>query len=56
IVGQRYTPEGQLPDESKVDKIRKWPKSETVKNVKGFLGFVVQCEFRFRNTRRLPTH
>ncbi|EMD30692.1 hypothetical protein CERSUDRAFT_27909, partial [Gelatoporia subvermispora B] len=38
IVGQRCTPEGRLPDESKVDKIQKWPRPKTVKDVRGFLG------------------
>lgn len=38
IVGQKCTPEGRLPEDAKVEKIRKWPMLTTVKEVRGFLG------------------
>lgn len=38
IVGQKCTPEGRCPDDSKVSKILSWPTLKTVKDVRGFLG------------------
>lgn len=38
IVGQKCTPEGRLPDDSKIEKILRWPQLKTVKDVRGFLG------------------
>jgi hypothetical protein len=38
VVGHRCTPEGRVPDGSKVDKIVNWPPCETVSDVRGFLG------------------
>ncbi len=38
IVGQKCTPEGRLPEETKVTKILEWPTLKTVKDVRGFLG------------------
>ena len=38
IVGQRCTPEGRLPDDSRVAKIRNWPILTNQKEVRGFLG------------------
>ncbi len=38
IGGQKCTPEGRLPEETKVTKILEWPTLKTVKDVRGFLG------------------
>jgi len=38
IVGQTCTPEGRLPDESKIAKILRWPLPENISQVRGFLG------------------
>ena len=38
IVGQQCTHEGQLPDNSKIAKIKNWPPCETTTEVWGFLG------------------
>lgn len=38
ILGQKCTPEGRLPDDSKVSKIRNWPVLRTTTEVRGFLG------------------
>jgi len=38
IVGQMCTPEGRLPDESKVTKILNWPLPGNTSQVRGFLG------------------
>ena len=38
IVGQQCTPEGRLPEDTKVGKILKWPLPENVSQVRGFLG------------------
>ena len=38
IVGQTCTPEGRLPDETKVAKIMSWPLPQTTSQIRGFLG------------------
>lgn len=38
ILGQTCTPEGRLPDKSKVDKILNWPDLANPKEARGFLG------------------
>lgn len=38
VVGHRCTYEGRVPEESRVQKIKDWPRCETVTNVRGFLG------------------
>ena len=38
IVGQKCTPEGRSPDDSKVAKVQKWPALKTPKDIRGFLG------------------
>ena len=38
IVGQKCTPNGRLPDDTKVNKVLNWPELRTVKDVRGFLG------------------
>ena len=38
IVGQVCTPEGRLPEDTKVEKILKWPLPENISQVRGFLG------------------
>jgi transposase InsO family protein len=38
ILGQTCTPEGRLPDKSKVEKILNWPDLTTPKEARGFLG------------------
>ena len=38
IVGQVCIPEGRLPEDTKVEKILKWPLPENVSQVRGFLG------------------
>ena len=38
ILGQKCTPEGRVPEDVKVDKIRNWPVLRTAKDVRGFLG------------------
>ena len=38
ILGQKCTPEGRLPDDSKIKKVISWPTLQSVKEVRGFLG------------------
>ncbi|TFY56938.1 hypothetical protein EVJ58_g7338 [Rhodofomes roseus] len=38
IVGQKCTPEGRLPEPSKVDKILNWPVLKNVHNIRAFMG------------------
>jgi hypothetical protein len=38
IIGQKYTPQGRLPDDGKVSKILNWPQCSTPKQARGFLG------------------
>jgi hypothetical protein len=38
IIGQKCTPQGRLPDDEKVAKIRNWPQLTTTKEARGFLG------------------
>lgn len=38
IVGQKCTPEGRLPDDQKIEKIKNWPPLTTKTEVRGFLG------------------
>jgi hypothetical protein len=38
IVGQVCTPEGRLPEDTKVEKILNWPLPENISQVRGFLG------------------
>jgi hypothetical protein len=38
IVGQKCTPEGRCPDDSRVQKVLDWPPLKTPKDVRGFLG------------------
>lgn len=38
IVGQKCTPEGRVPEDDKVVKVRNWPVPKTVKDVRGFIG------------------
>jgi len=38
ILGQRCTYEGRVPNETKVQKIKDWPRPENVTHVRGFLG------------------
>jgi transposase InsO family protein len=38
IIGQKCTPQGRLPDDGKVSKIKNWPPLTTTKEVRGFLG------------------
>jgi hypothetical protein len=40
VLGHRCTPEGQLPDESRVSTIRKWGPCQTFSKVHAFLGTV----------------
>ena len=38
ILGQKCTPNGRVPDQSKVDKVLNWPIPATVRQVREFLG------------------
>ena len=38
IVGRKCTPEGQLPDDQKIQKVQNWPPLQNQKEVRGFLG------------------
>lgn len=38
IVGQKCTPEGRVPEDDKIEKIRNWPAPKNVKDVRGFIG------------------
>lgn len=38
IIGQKCTPQGRLPDDEKVSKIKNWPPLTTTKEARGFLG------------------
>jgi hypothetical protein len=40
VLGHRCTPEGRLPDESRVSAIRKWGPCQTLSEVRAFLGTV----------------
>lgn len=49
IVGQKCTPDGRAPDETKIEKIMKWPPLRTVKDVRGFLGLCGTVRIWIRN-------
>ena len=38
IIGQKCMPQGRLPDDEKVSKIKNWPPLTITKEVRGFLG------------------
>ena len=38
MVGQKCTYEGQLPNDSKINKIKNWPLCKSTMEVRGFLG------------------
>jgi hypothetical protein len=38
IVGHRCTYEGRIPDESRIEKIRNWPRPRNLTELRGFLG------------------
>jgi hypothetical protein len=38
IIGQKCTPQGRLPEDDKVQKVKDWPIPTTPKEVRGFLG------------------
>jgi hypothetical protein len=40
VLGHRCTPEGQLPDESRVSTIQKWGPCQSLSEVRTFLGTV----------------
>ena len=53
IVGQKCTPEGRLPEDSKVDKIRNWPPLTTPKETRAFLGLCGTVRIWIKNYSEL---
>jgi len=53
IIGQKCTPEGRLPDEEKVAKIRNWPRLTTTKEARGFMGLCGTVRIWIRNYSHL---
>jgi len=53
ILGQKCTPEGRLPEDSKVIKIINWPPLRTPKEVRGFLGLCGTVRIWIRNYSQL---
>ena len=49
VVGHRCTPEGRLPDESRVEKLLNWGPCEDVSDVRAFLGTIGVCRMFIRN-------
>jgi hypothetical protein len=53
IVGQKCTPEGRLPEDSKVIKILKWPSLTTPKEARAFLGLCGTVRIWIQNYSQL---
>jgi transposase InsO family protein len=53
IIGQKCTPEGRLPDDSKVEKILNWPPLATPKEARGFLGLCGTVRIWIKNYSEL---
>ena len=49
VLGHRCTPEGRLPDPSKVDKIEKWRPLHDLSDMHAFLGTIGVCWMFIRN-------
>ena len=56
VLGHRCTPEGRLPDESKVAVIRNWGPCKTLSEVRAFLGTVGVLRIFIRNFARRAHH
>jgi hypothetical protein len=56
VLGHRCTPEGRLPDPSKVDKIANWGELFDVSDVRAFLGTVGVCRMFIRNFAHRAHH
>jgi hypothetical protein len=53
IIGQKCTPQGRLPDDEKVSKIRNWPPLTTTKEARGFLGLCGTVRIWIKNYSHL---
>jgi hypothetical protein len=53
ILGQKCTPEGRLPEDSKVSKILKWPPLTTPKEARAFLGLCGTVRIWIKNYSQL---
>ena len=49
VLGHRCTPEGRLPDTTRVDKISNWGELYDVSDVRSFLGTIGVCRMFIRN-------
>ena len=49
VVGHRCTPEGRLPDESRIAKLLNWGPCKDVSDVRAFLGTIGVCRMFIRN-------
>jgi hypothetical protein len=49
VLGHRYTPEGQLPDELRVSTIQKWGPFQSLSEVYTFLGTVEVVQIFIKN-------
>jgi hypothetical protein len=49
VLGHRCTPEGRLPDESRVSAIRNWGPCQTLSEVRAFLGTVGVVQIFIKN-------
>ena len=58
VVGHRCTPDGRLPDESRVEKVLNWGPCIDVSDVRAFLGTIGVCRMFIRNFahRANPPH
>jgi hypothetical protein len=56
ILGHRCTPEGRLPDNSRVDKISNWGELYDVSDVRSFLGTIGVCRMFIKNFAHRAHH
>jgi hypothetical protein len=56
VLGHRCTPEGRLPDPSRVEAIVKWTKCDSVSEVRAFLGTIGVCRIFIKNFAEKAHH
>jgi hypothetical protein len=56
VLGHRCTPEGRLPDPSRVDKVSNWGELFDVSDVRSFLGTIGLCRMFIRNFAHRAHH
>ena len=56
VLGHKCTPEGRLPDESRVEKIVKWGPCKDLTDVRTFVGTIGVCRLFIKNFARRVHH